>query len=252
MENIDLNKIKKVMLSYKALDSQDKKIVNKKIDAIWSDAYNEFMEKCMEDKELVELYDKLQSLYPILNYNIQEDFENYAYTEFQDDPDYSSPVYMYDEDYFNECKNLSENWDEIKKEIQDKIKLFETSKFVLFREDKIRNLKIDLKDKAFKVEHYNKCMLLQQQHLDLLAEKSKIFDPIEKRYNELLTKYATQVLEKYLNSTPSIACVEHNSYISSSIYSKGFNMTALNKLCNEVHNQVNESIKNDLSDFMQL
>lgn len=252
MVNVDINKTKKVMLNYNSLLGEDKKLVDEKISTLWNDVYNSFMEECMNDKELVELHDKLAELSRILKYDITESFETYAYTENEFDPEFAEDVYVYDEKYFNESKYLAENWDAVKAEIQEKIKSLQTSRFVLFKEDKIRNLKIDLKNKAYKVDHYNKCMLLQQQHLDLLENKKTLYDPLEKRYKELLKHHATQVIEKSINSTPSIVCVKHTSTISSSSYPKNFDMRILNDLCNEVHNQTRETIKNDMVDFLLL
>ena len=80
----------------------------------------------------------------------------------------------------------------------------------------------------------------------MLKNKETLYTPLVNRYNEIIKKYATQVLEKHINRTPSITCIEHTSHISSTKYDVNFDMSELNKQCNEIRDYAIKLIKEDL------
>lgn len=244
MQKEDEALLKDEYARYLALNPNEKKQEDAKIDKSWNNVYEDFMELCDKDEELAKVYDELKKIEDIMSFNIKDHFTVYSHTVNAFDPEGSRDIYEFSQKKFDEAKALSENWDEEEKRLKAKIEEAKNAKFILFREKKIAKLEKELKLKKDIVDYYRNCLRKQELKEHYLKHHDKLVAPLKEKYNSILQDYAQKTLEKHIKINPNIICVKHNSFISSTGHKRSYDMTVLNNLSNSIGESIRKSLVN--------
>lgn len=241
-KKVDFEQLKEMMNFYSNLSEEEKKAIKPKIDSIWSGIYDDFATRCSQDAELNGLYDNIKRIKKILSFDITEEFTEYVETVNAFDPECAEDIYTFSRKKYEYAKQLSKNWATEKAEIERKIEIVKNKKLSIFKKPYLEKLEAELRRKASIVEHYRYCEKKQEEKEFYLARKDDTAK-LEKRCAELTRKHAEEAVFGNIEKHPSIVCVRHTSFISSSKFERSYNTDILNDVCNEVRDEVAFSIK---------
>ena len=244
MENINFSKLKKSITNFNNMSENDKIENTKKINDIWRDVIKTFNNVCKKDEKLVNLYKQIDDIKQILNYDIRENFKVYSHTFNEGDYEFEEDFYVFSKELLDKYKNLYDNWDSIKKETEYKITKIKNSKFSLFKKSKIEKLSKDLENKEEMVEYYKNCKDKKEKRIYYEKNKEKLLNPLVKKFEKIVKKYATDVVLKELDKNPNIICVEHNNRYHVLPNQVSFDAKFINDICNNIRDHIQFEISN--------
>lgn len=216
MENNQIKKFAKVVLSYETLN--DRFDLNHKIYAGWQDAKVRYNDYCSQDDDLVKAKEEYKKIQDIFAVNAGDYFydtiveEDYEYDEQIDDYYETESEYKkFNKQKFLFAKEAAENWEQIKLQLDAEEAKIKNSKFNIFKERNLQNVN---KKRAYclaQVEKYNKYK--EKKDLQKYYEENK--ETIVKPLKDLIEKkemvYANEVLEEVIYDNPYLICKEHKS-----------------------------------------
>ena len=121
------------------------------------------------------------------------------------------------------------------------LKKKKTKNFLLFKKSRLEKLEEDLYDKTKMVELFKRCEKQQAEKEFYLSRKDYV-EQLKRKCNGLTRKHAEEAVFNNVKEHPSILCVKHTGFISSSKY-RSYNSEVLNNVCNEIRDEIIFSLK---------
>lgn len=243
MENVvNYDKVREMMTFYNNLSERERIAINNKISSVWMDViYEDFAKRCNADVELNNAYDELKKIERILSFELSDHFRKYVKTINECDPEFADDIYEYSPEQYQYAKELSNNWEKVKADIEQNIEKEKNKKFLLFKKSRLEKLEEDLYDKTKMVELFKRCEKQQAEKEFYLSRKDYV-EQLKRKCNGLTRKHAEEAVFNNVKEHPSILCVKHTGFISSSKY-RSYNSEVLNNVCNEIRDEIIFSLK---------
>jgi len=235
MEMLDLVK---VIREYKTLDEKRAIDLRRELHEQWDNLNEEFKEICNKDVKIYEVSREYEKVLRIINFDTKSNFETYAYTANEGlGEEFEEPVYEFNPSDYKKIRKTIENFENDKKVLITKIEKLRNSKTTPFKEQTLKKLEDELKNRQYIVDEYSLALEKQKQKEYYLENKETLVIPVKEQYKELLTNKAKEFLNEKLQENPSLIVAPHHP---GSHYSGRALCSVMGEVKNKVNNYLNK------------
>lgn len=242
---MNLDNIRKQVLNYTVANPKEKDQMEKEVQTIWMHMTDDFYNLCINDEELMKIREELSKMKSILSFDIKDEYSTYAYTANEElANEGEEDIYVFDKKLYLESKKISENINSIKEDINKKIDNLKSKKFAFLKDYRIEKLEKKLEEKNKIANEFNANTEKENQRRYYKENESILIEPLKKKYEKIASEYASEVVNRYLETHPIIAIKDNHLLYSNSAQSKSIDRTILNNVFNEKRKDIYKKLNN--------
>ena len=207
-----MEKMQEALVAFSNLGEEEQKKRADELRWKYIDLESELSKECRNDKELDKKVEELYHIKWLQTTCVKERMF------VLDETDTSRESSDKDKEYFEACKWLWENKEDVQADLQDKMKKLQTGRFVFSRKQKIAKLENLMKHVRDDLELYETYIKLSKK-LEYYEQKPDYVNDLKKSVDEAVILKTREYVDKILVENPDIICIKHQTN-SSHVYNK--------------------------------